>query len=67
MQKVGSTGNGRIVKGPVVNKRLQDMQELVHQDAQGLHFCKWVVLPPLQMRIEGSEVIIVLDQAQAAK
>jgi len=39
------------------------MQELVHEHAQGLHFGEGVVLPPLQMSIELSEVFILVDQA----
>ena len=68
-QRQSSDGlvEGWIVKGLVVDERPQDMQELVHEDTQGLHFGEWVIGPPLQMSIELSEVVILLDQAQAGE
>jgi len=50
-----------------MNERPQDMQELVHEDTQGLHFGKWVILPPLQIGIDLSEVLIEPDHAQAGE
>jgi hypothetical protein len=58
---------GWIVKGLVVNEGPQDMQELVHEDTQGLHFGEWVIGPPLQMRIELSEVVILLVRRRQVK
>ena len=52
-----------IVKGLVVNESPQDMQELVHEDTQGLHFGEGVIGSPLQMRIELSEVVILMNQS----
>ena len=58
---------GWIVKGLVVNESPQNMQELVHKNTQGLHFGKWVILPPLQMRIDLSEMVILLEHSQAGE
>ena len=43
------------------------MQELVHEDTQGLHFGERVILPPLQMGIQLSEVVILMNQSQAGE
>ena len=50
-----------------MNERPQDMQELVHEDSQGLHFGEWVILPPLQMSIDLSKMLIEPDHAQAGE
>ena len=47
-----------------MDERPQDTQELVHEDTQGLHFGEWVIGPPLQLGIELSEVLILMDQSQ---
>jgi hypothetical protein len=43
------------------------MQEFVHEDTQGLHFSERVILPPLQMRIDLSEMVILLEHSQAGE
>jgi hypothetical protein len=43
------------------------MQELVHEHAEGLHFGERVILPPLQMGIQLSEVVILMNQSQAGE
>ena len=62
-QSSDGLAEGGIVKGLIVDEHPQDVQELVHEHAQGLHFGKWVIGPLLQMGIELSEVLILLDQS----
>ena len=42
------------------------MQELVHEDAQGLHLGERIVVPPLEIEIDFGKVVIELDQTQAS-
>jgi len=60
----GSSGRwaeGGIVKAVVVNQSPKNVQELVHEHTEGLHLGERVGLPPLQMGIQLSEVMIMLD------
>jgi hypothetical protein len=45
----------------------QDVQELVHQNAQGLHLGERVFGPPLEIGVEASEVRLASDQAHTRK
>jgi len=66
-QSSDGLAEGWVVKGLVVNESPQDMQEFVHEDTQGLHFSERVILPPLQMRIDLSEMVILLEHSQAGE
>ena len=63
MQGSDGLGEGWVVKGLILNDGPQDMQELVHQDTQGLHLGERILLPPLQIGIELSEMGIVVNHA----
>ena len=66
-QRQSSDGlaEGWIVKGVVVDERPQDMQEFVHEHTQGLHFGERINRPPLQMGVEVSEMVVLVNQSQA--
>ena len=49
-----------------MNERPQDMQEFVHEYTQGLHFGEWVIGPPLQLSIQVSEIVILMNQSQTS-
>lgn len=51
----------------MLNEGPQDMQEFIHQDAQGLHLGERVIGPPLQLGIKLSEARIVLDMRKQVK
>ena len=50
-----------------MNECPQNVQELVHEYAEGLHLGEGIAGPVLQMRIKFGEVEIVLDQTQAGE
>ena len=66
-QSSDGLAEGWVVKGLVVNESPQDMQELIREDTQGLHLSEWVIQPPLQLKIDLSEMVILLDHSQAGE
>ena len=53
----------RVVWGLLLHQCPQDVQEFVHQNAQGLHFGQRVLLSLLEMLIELGKALIDPDQA----
>jgi hypothetical protein len=66
-QSSAGLGEGWVVKGLVVCQSPQDMEELVHEDTDGLHSGERVLRPPLQLGIELCEIRVKVDQTQAGE
>lgn len=62
-QSSGGLAKGWIVKGLIMDESPQDVQQLVHEHAEGLHLGERILFSLLQMGIELSEVLILLDHA----
>jgi hypothetical protein len=60
---LGREDKGRVIEGPMVHESPENTEQLIHQDADGLHFGQGVRGAVLEVEVVASKAIVEAAEA----